>query len=359
MRALDRYLIREMLGPFLFGMGAFGVVLVGVDLLYHALRLILEDNLPLGPVLVATLYRLPQTVVLTLPMSVIFSTLMAFGTLSSHGEITALRAGGIGLYRMAMPALGLGLVISLVSLYLNGWLIPAANQASDRVLVELKKQELTKQESLVLRIPTKGPLQRWVLAESFDPATQTMRGVAVWEYRNGKPVTSYAAAWAVWQGKTWILKEVKRVEQTSSGPLTQSIADLRYDLGKSPVELTQAKRNLANMSTRELALLGNSPTGRDTELARKAREERQLRLAVPWAALGLALIGLPLGIRPQRTSTGVGLGISLAIILAYYIIISMMRILGQQEALPPAVADWIPNLLLYTIGLGLLVNAAG
>ena len=45
MRKLDRYIIQEMLGPFLFGMGAFAIVLVGVDLMYHALRLILEEGL--------------------------------------------------------------------------------------------------------------------------------------------------------------------------------------------------------------------------------------------------------------------------------------------------------------------------
>jgi lipopolysaccharide export system permease protein len=348
-----------MLGPFLFGMGAFAVVLIGVDLLYHALRLILEDNLPVGAVLLATLYRLPQTIVMTLPMSVIFSTLMAFGTLSSQGEVIALRAGGIGLLRMAVPALGLGLAVSLVSLYLNGWLIPYANQASEQVLAGLRREAPTLGKPLIIPIPSKGPPDRVLWAHDLDPDTQTLHTVVIWEFRHGQPATSYAAASAQWQGKTWVLRQVKRVQQTPSGPLTQDVRDFEYNLGMSPFELAASNKNLINMSTRELAVLGNSPAGHDTQLARDAREERQLRLAVPWASLGLALIGLPLGIRPQRTSTGVGLGISLAIILVYYIIISMMRILGQQEALPPALADWIPNLLLYTIGLGLLINASG
>jgi lipopolysaccharide export system permease protein len=53
-----------------------------------------------------------------------------------------------------------------------------------------------------------------------------------------------------------------------------------------------------------------------------------------------------------------GLGLSLGIILVYYIVIQLMRVLGQQGALPPALSDWIPNVLLYTIALGLLVNAS-
>ncbi len=358
MRKLDRYITREMFGPFLFGMGAFAIVLIGVDVLYNALQMILEQGLPAGPVLLAAFYRLPQTLVLTLPMATIFSSLMAFGGLSSYGEITAMRAGGIGLYRMAVPALLVGLVVSVGSFGLNGWLIPFANQASNRVLVGLQQEDLTKQQSLVIRIPTKGPLQRWVLAESFDSVTQTLHGVAIWEYRNGVPLASFAATSAQWQDTTWVLKGAKRVQQTSSGPLTLDMGVIRYGIGKSPWELVQAKRRLEDMSMAELRALGDAATTQDSQPARNAREELALRLAVPWAALGLALIGLPLGIRPQRTSTGVGLGLSLAIILVYYIVISLMRILGQQGALPPHVADWIPNVLLYTIGLGLLLNSS-
>ena len=358
MRKLDRYLIREMIGPFLFGMGAFAIVLLGVDLLYSALRMIMEQGLPVGPVLLASFYRLPQTLVMTLPMATIFASLMAFGGLSSHGEVTAMRAGGIGLYRMAVPALLLGLVVSIGSFGLNGWLIPFANQASNQVLAGLKQQDLTKQESLLIRIPTKGPLQRLVRAERFDAVTQTLHELVICEFRNGAPVAFYAATSAQWQGTTWVLTGAKRDQETPSGLLTVDMGVIRYDIGKSPWELAQSKRQLQDLSMAELRALGDAATTGDPQPARNAREELALRLAVPWAALGLALIGLPLGIRPQRTSTGVGLGLSLAIILVYFIIISMMRILGQQEALPPNVADWIPNVLLYTIGAGLLVNSS-
>ena len=358
MRKLDRYLIREMLGPFLFGMGAFAIVLLGVDLLYRALRMILEQNLPVGPVLLATLYRLPQTMVMTLPMAVIFAVLMAFGTLSSQGEITAMRAGGIGLYRMAGPALLLGLMISIVSFLLYGWLIPFCNNASDDVLAGLAKTAVSSGKALTLRIPSKGPLERLVQVEQFDAEAKRMRTVTIFEYRNDKLAAAYSADSAQWLGNTWLLTGVRHVAMTASGPLIQKVEDLRYNLGKSPFDVGTSKRELQDMSMRELRDLGRGVLTQDSQVVRNAREELALRLALPWAAVGLALVGLPLGIRPQRASTGVGLGISLAVILAYYIVISLMRILGQQGALHPALADWIPNLLLYTIGAGLLVNAS-
>ncbi|HEY3397781.1 MAG TPA: LptF/LptG family permease [Armatimonadota bacterium] len=358
MRKLDRYLTKEMLGPFLFGMGAFAIVLIGVDLLYEALKEIIQQGLPVGPVLLAMLYRLPQTMVLTLPMAVIFSTLMAFGGLSGNGEIVAMRAGGIGLWRLAIPALVIGLLVSVLSLGLNGWLVPYANQASNDVLLSVQKSGAIHQKSLTLRMPSSGPPDRVLWAEDFDPAAATLKTLIVWEFSGGQPKQWFSATSATWAGDTWVLRGVDLVQQVNGERIETHLDRLTYQLGKSPWELGRGSRKLQDMSMKELLQLADLNRLKDTPLSLQALEEYNMRMALPWAALGLALIGLPLGIRPQRTSTGVGLGISLAIILAYYIIVNMMRILGQQGTLPPGVADWIPNVLLYTIGLGLLVNAS-
>ena len=355
---LDRYLIREMLGPFLFGMGAFAVVLVGVFNLYEAMRMIMERGLPVGPVLLFSFYLLPQTIVMTLPMSVIFAVLMAFGGLSSHGEVTALRAGGVGLWRMSGPALLLGLAISIVSAFLYGWIIPYSNNASEAALAPYVSDSASKESHLLFKIPDKDHPQREVEADRFDPATETLYGVWIWEYRDGEAVTSYWAKTAQWKNQTWVLRDVRQAQMTRSGPLTKDVDEITFDIGKSPAEIAKAKTRLPDLTMAELKRLGQPPPGGDTQQARDAREELQMRLAVPWAALGLALIGVPLGIRPQRTSTGVGLAISLGVILVYYPVFNMMRILGQQGALPPMLSDWIPNLLLYTIGLGLLINSS-
>jgi lipopolysaccharide export system permease protein len=82
-----------------------------------------------------------------------------------------------------------------------------------------------------------------------------------------------------------------------------------------------------------------------------------LHWSVPWAALGFALIGIPLGLRPVRATTGIGLGLSLVIVFAYYVIYQTMALVGEQGTLPPVVSAWLPNLVLMGAGLGLFVNA--
>ncbi len=123
------------------------------------------------------------------------------------------------------------------------------------------------------------------------------------------------------------------------------------ELRKKPVDMTLAELNRDIQRMRKLPA---AAVKKLTELV----EYYHMRLAAPWSALGFALIAAPLALRPKRTTTGVGLGISLVIILGYYIIFNTLRVVGEQGALPPALAAWLPNMILYGIGLGLLIDAS-
>lgn len=82
-----------------------------------------------------------------------------------------------------------------------------------------------------------------------------------------------------------------------------------------------------------------------------------LRLSVPWACMVLALVGAALGSRPQRSSSSVGLGLSVIIVFVYYVILSLTQSLGDAGYLPPVVAAWIANIIFLIIGAVLCRNA--
>ena len=66
---------------------------------------------------------------------------------------------------------------------------------------------------------------------------------------------------------------------------------------------------------------------------------------MPFAAVVFALLGASMGIRPQRQSASVGLGVSILVIFAYYVVMFVAMALGQTQQLPPWLAAWAPNLL--------------
>ena len=362
MRTIDRYILREMIGPFLFGIGAFIIVLVSVNLLYQALRLIIEQGHPVALVVRAFLYQIPQTVTLTLPMATIFGSLMAIGRLSGDGEVEAMRAGGVSFLRLARPVLAAGLAISGFSLVLNEYIVPPANAASNQILADLAHSEITQQDYLVLPLPDNQRPRIWLYADRFAPQSGRLEKLTIVEFRAGVLHDYYTAQDALWQGTTIFLNGVTQWIYSPDGTRTGITLDhLAYAVTKAPWQVAGFRQDPDNMTAAEL----RQEIRRTRQLPAPARQGLTVleayyynHLALPWAAFGFALIGVPLAVRPKRTTTGIGLGISLAIILVYYVVFNSLRVLGEQGALPPLLAAWLPNLILYGVGVGLLLDTS-
>ena len=75
-----------------------------------------------------------------------------------------------------------------------------------------------------------------------------------------------------------------------------------------------------------------------------------LRLALPWASVVLAVLGASLGVRSSRAGPGIGFGLSVLIVFAYYVTMSFSRALGEAGYLFPVIAAWIPNVSFLLVG---------
>lgn len=358
MRLIDRHIAKEFLGPFIFGIGTFVIILLGVQLAPWMLRLLVRDQYPAGIVGLIFLYRLPSALALTLPMATMFGSLMATAAMSGNGEIVAMRAGGVSLLRLAAPILVAGLVISIVSLAFNELLVPACNDAAQRLVVDYSKNARP-MEHLTFSIPKDAP-QRIVYAQRFDPKRQLLEGLTIMEMRNGRFWQLFSAKQALWAGQQWQLRDVEHRQALPDGSQrTERIALMSYDVGKSPAEFSSTEKDPIDMSFPELLRerQRRMRMGLSKNDILQVVQTMHMRLAVPWAALGFALIGLPLGLRPVRATTSIGLGVSLVIVFAYYVILNAMNLVGQQGTLPVVLTAWFPNLVLFAAGFGLFMSA--
>jgi len=331
LRKLDKYILKEMVGPFVFGVGAFIIVLVSIDLLYDALRLIVREGYPVGLVARAFVYRMPQTITLTLPMATM----------------------------LAVPVLAGGLLISALGLVLNEVVVPPANNASNQLLAKLAQEAVTEQGYLLVQLPEDQPPQIQLYAAHFDPQTNRLRDVWIVKFRDGKYWDQYTAESAVWRDTTIEMKNVRHWDYEHYRQ--ERVEEFDMEVGTAPWQLKGLRKKPIDMTlaelSRDIQRMRKLPAAAQNKLAELV-EYYHIRLTIPWSALGFALIAAPLALRPKRTTTGVGLGISLAIILAYYIIFNTLRVVGEQGALPPALAAWLPNMILYGVGLGLLIDAS-
>jgi len=356
MRKIDRYILAEVSGPLLFGIGAFVIILVSVDILGNAFRLIFEQGIPAHIVGQAFVYQLPQTIALTIPMGTLFGVLTAMGRLSGDGEIVAMHAGGIGFPRLTVPVVALGVALSVATLVLNETIAPPANKAARRLLAEAGGRDLAVKQHYTLQIPPEGTPDKLVYAAVFDTRSLTLHTVLIIELRAGSLWEWFKADSAQWKGEQLILHNVTHF--SNDGRVTTHISQFTYNVGKSPEQAARYDRRINDMSMAELRqqIRLQSQVGPSDHMLSKLRQQYHSHAAIPWCALGFALLAMPLGMRPQRTSTGIGLGVSLAIILLYYVVFYLLGVMGENGAMPAIIAAWLPNIILYLVGIGLIVE---
>ena len=113
MRILDKYILKEFIGPFLFGVCAFTAVFVGTGTLYRIANLINQYGASAWAAFRVFVLAMPSIIVVTFTMSVLLGSLMAFGRLSSSSEMIVMRAGGQNFIRLAMPIFVAAFFISI------------------------------------------------------------------------------------------------------------------------------------------------------------------------------------------------------------------------------------------------------
>ncbi|MGI5819614.1 MAG: LptF/LptG family permease [Armatimonadota bacterium] len=356
MKRLDRYILAESIPPFLFGIGAFLAVLIGVELLYDMLRLVYQEGFPAWSVARIFVLKLPGVIVLTFPMAIMFGSLMAMGRLSGDGELVAIRAGGVSVVRVGLPVMLLGVVVAMAGFAVSETVVPWANNRS----LEITRQmfgTVAAETDLALEVRNDQGLQRWLYAAEFDPDTLTLRHATILDFTLGERPHLLTAESARWQGRNWILRNVEHTSWDAGSEGTLSFEKMTFSVERTAESVGRARKKPNDMTLGELKeqVASALEEGR-AEWAQKVDQHYHVRLALPWATVGLSILGIGLGIQRQRSSRGIGMGISLLVIFVYYVVMHTLTLVGERGVAHPALMAWTPNLLLFLAGAGFLLR---
>lgn len=361
MRILDRYILKELLGPFLFGICVFASILVGSGPLFRIAQYISQYGAPIWLCVKLLAYSLPGIIALTFPMAMLLSSLMSFGRLSSSSEIVAMKCGGLSFYRLAAPVFITALLVSVFSMVFNEVVVPRANAAYSYIVdFEIMKNTQPKsQEHIVLKDIAGGKMQRLTYARRFDEQLSMMQGVTIQEYDKDILVRIENAEKAVWKDGGWTMFNGVIYDMSADGQVERMMRfkEQAMPIEKAPAVVARAQKRPEEMTIRELK---QHIEVLKREQVRSGTFEVELhqRVAVPFACFIFALIGVPLGIQRQRSSSSIGFGISVVVIFIYYAIMSMAMALGQGGTLPAFIAVWIPNVLGMLAGAFFIHQAA-
>jgi lipopolysaccharide export system permease protein len=99
---LDRYLVRELIGPSLFGLSAFTLIFIATQIISIG-KLVSEEHAPLVAAIEYFFWDMPQFLLFVIPMAMLLGTLLAMQRLAGDSEITAMKAGGVSIMRIVSP----------------------------------------------------------------------------------------------------------------------------------------------------------------------------------------------------------------------------------------------------------------
>lgn len=361
MKTLDRYLLKELGGPFLFGVGAFTSIMLASSVIFELVRMMVQYHLAFSLVVQVALLRLPGIMFYTFPMSMLLAALLAVGRLSGESEIVAMKACGISLYRILLPFILVGFIVSVLTVLLNEYLVPQTNFAAKQILLEAttkKQQVAVSSDNIIYReMDPSGQIQKLFYAAKFDG--KEMKRVVVQDFEKGQMARIVVAETAQWEKDHWIFRNGHIYLLNPQGEYTQKITFREQVIAMKEEPLTLARNN------KEPIDMNFSELSERIGILKKSGEkvdqlEVQLyqKLAVPFASLVFVLVGAPLGLRPQRSSSGIGLGISIIIIFLYYVLMFISLAMGETGTLPPLVAAWLPNFAAGLVGGYLIYQKA-
>jgi lipopolysaccharide export system permease protein len=350
---LDRFILGQMISPFLFGIMSFTVILVAGDLLFRLANLVIQNGVSLGVVLRLFLYSLPRVIVLTIPMSCLLASLLGFGSMSSNSELVALKSSGISFGRIARPLVVAGIFISVIAFLMNETIVPS----SERVAANVLRYEAFHtvppvfKEHVFIRDESEGKLRRVIYIGSVKPRTGEMTDLLVQEFEDGRISRLVTAPRGSWKDGAWWMYGGQVFDVSSPGSVSPlfGFEKQRLSLSMTPSGFDAGTSDPSEMGITELyATIKNAALqGNDTN---ELRMMMHLRIAVPWASVVLVLVGAAVGSRPQRSSSSLGLGLSVMIVFAYYVVMSIFKSLGDAGFIPVIAAAWAPNASFLAVG---------
>lgn len=358
MKILSKYLTKEILGPFLFGLFAFLSIFSGllfIDLLKDAQ----QYHLTFFFILKLLLLKLPEYVTQCTPIAVLLAALLGLGKLTSHSETIAMRAGGLTYSKLAAPVLVLGLVVSITGVLFNQYLVPFTNRAFDKLEREAASKEAT---SIIYHFKqdffTKGALDKRIYARRYDPRAKVFHSLNIIEFNQGKASRLIEAAEMHWQdGEGWIF-ENGIIYQFLTDSFYSVIIDkgrVQYQLNLTPGEIKQLDEDPEYKSITELRKYIDRffPEG---DKRRELLVELHTKFALPFASFVFALLGTPLALKPQRRSNAAGFGLCIIFILIWYSLMGVGNALGRSGTISPFIGAWLPNFVLAGYGLYVFVK---
>jgi lipopolysaccharide export system permease protein len=366
MRLLDRYLLRELIVPLTYCLGGFLIFWVTYDL-FTEISNFQRNHLQAGDVVEYYFVKAPEMLVIVIPLALLLALLYALTNHARYHELTAIRAAGLNLWRLALPYFAVALAAGLALFLLNELAVPDGAEKADQIFLRRAAGQPQDSGRLWQRSVTfYNPLERrtWFIGAYNIQTAEMLKPHLEWLLEDGTR-RQLSADRAVRTNDAWMFFNVQQVIIPAGGGIppapTKTDCLVPPEINETP-RLIQSEIKISRLdsiktarrtylSIAEIRLyLALHPT-LDTQRRDLLLTTLYSRLAAPWTCLVVVLIALPFGAASGRRNVFVGVASSVFICFIFFTVRELSLALGGGGRLEPWLAAWAPNLFFGLVGL--------
>ncbi len=350
MKILDRYVLRELVVPFLIGTLSVLLMFQANTLIFQLKTFSLSAVPPLA-LAQLILYKTPYFLTWTLPIAMSLTSSLAISRLARESELTSMRGAGASILRVCYPVMAFGALVGVGLWYITERVMPPSQAAARKLEIELSVRATAPEfrSNVVVNLRnftasigsvSRGrgsvvQLSQVLLFERPRVGEVVIYSAETGEYRDGIWTLKDAMGWHV-KGST-LTKFVSKQRPVINDPISVE------SLFSPPTQEEQTADQLLK------AIGEGRKMGQDTTSLQVAYHTR---FAIPATCFIFAVVGPIFAVWFSRAGGFVGVLLSIVIVFLYYNAhIISTEILGRNALVPPWVAAWLPNFVFVAFGL--------
>lgn len=365
---LDSYILKQISEIFLFGVLIFTSIIFASDTFTTLIKQISMYGMPVKIAFMLILLNLPTVMVMTIPISVLFATVMTVNRMCLSSEITVLRACGVSIGRIARPIFLFAICATLLTFFINETIVPVTTQQSRYLAMwSITQKHIPKgKKNFTLKELQNGiQLKRLFYVENCED--NEFKNVSILDVSDSSRIQIIQAKTGTSDEKGWLFRDASAYTITPKGKslstswFEQTIVDFGSEINKSLFSGNQGDTN--NFFKLSKILYDDKNT---TDASQKLSEKERIastislwdKTAFPLTSVVLVLLGVPLAITPPRVRYNRGFLFSILIIFFYYLIRAFSISFGESGVIAPILAVWLPNIIISSIGFYLYYKRA-
>ena len=362
MKKIDYYILKEFSTTFLIVSLFFTLISLIVDI-FENLNRFIDNEVSMNILFEYYKASLPSMISVTVPVSCLVSSVFTYGMMIQRKEWLVFKSSGLSLYRLSLPILIFGFLLSIGSFYFDNTIVIENNKKKN----EIKNNYMSKNKN---RLQNKNIFENiyfqinkkdLVSVEKFNSNNNVAVNLNFLEVKNGflsKRIDSKKAVWEETVEK-WNLKDFS-IRNFDEDGFEKNVIISKNDsliaLNFNPTDIIKTANKSEEISFNELKnqIATLEKNGVNTL---RWRVDLNYKIAYSFISIIVIFCGIPLSVYRSNTTLAFGGGLSLATIFLYVILLKFGQSLAYGGVLPPFLGVWMSNIIFISIGIYLMINA--